>query len=321
MRKFSAVADAIQSILDENKNGVDYAVMPYRPNTVSAEYINQFEGIVWVVSSEGKESEEEASNSSSYWHVGLVKIPICVSVRSKASADLILKPGATKQDVANALAGIRDTADEAKEKVTRIKDHVISSILSARFNDLNLPMGTFRSVSLKKWELYEPMVEGSFSIHGGCIEYEVVTCEDRDGINPTPCAGYYDETENTENVNFEITNIAGITVEAPTEVRVELSDNHTDYVEIANAETLSEIVIDYQLVLPIIDKRQIGMLSFFTEGNAVALEHEYSFYLTEVAGISFYALVLNDKITLKIVTDHVGEDPVFKYKKRVSFLR
>lgn len=99
-------------------------------------------------------------------------------------------------------------------------------------------------------------------------------------------------------------------------IRVDLLDNHTDYIVIGDTAIDRKIELDYCYEMPIADRAITGTFVFNHNGVTVDLSNDYSFIEPEPSGVEFSADISGTEIRLKIVTKDVGENPTIKYMKK-----
>ena len=98
-------------------------------------------------------------------------------------------------------------------------------------------------------------------------------------------------------------------------VRVDLTDNNTEYIVVGDKTVDRMVVLDYSYEMPIGGRAITGKFIFNQDGSLVNLDNDYSFVPPKPSGVTFSADLSGNDIRLKVVTNSVGENPTLKYRR------
>jgi hypothetical protein len=149
MMYYRTIKTAIQTILAESSLS-NYRVVGFQRQSKSADETLNNDRLVQVYYSEGDFPKSAGRNKGSKSHDLTIEIDMTVSAKAQADMSILDSTTATAEQKANAIAGLKEAAEIADEKLDELIDRVWNIMLDTRNYDLGLEVGAVSSPWIAK---------------------------------------------------------------------------------------------------------------------------------------------------------------------------
>lgn len=144
MMKFRTVKTALKTLLNDSSLG-NFRVIGFDRQAKGADEFLNNDRLVQVYYTEGEFPKSSGGMRGSKSHNISLDIDLTCSAKAQADLSILDNPAATEAQKANALAGLKEAAEIADEKIDELIDRVYQIIMDARNERLGLTKGFISS--------------------------------------------------------------------------------------------------------------------------------------------------------------------------------
>jgi hypothetical protein len=182
---FRVVTQALIDTLGASAAG-KFIVIGYRKQVKDAEETRNNKRSVQVFYSDGNFPKSKGRQIGATQHLPEFTIELSVSTAARGNLAAIENPGATTQQIADAMSSFQDASYLAGVAFDELLEMIYQILMDARTFDLGLPKGVMSSRWVESMHKDGAQSTGSLVVQTGRIVYTCQTAEDVVGVTATP---------------------------------------------------------------------------------------------------------------------------------------